>query len=414
MPARSFADRYTSEFMEVTVPKVWAGVDIGKTHHHCVVIDQNGDRLLSRRVANEESELLALLAEVLALSDEATWAVDVADGGAALLIALLINHEQRLVYISGLAVNRAAAGYRGTGKTDARDAAVIADQARMRRDLNPVRPGDEAAVELKILTARRSDLVADRTRTINRLREQLLNIFPALERALDLTNNGPLVLLTGYQTPAALRRVGVQRLHAWLRNRKVRSADTIAAAAVAAAGRQHTVLPGEKLTAQLVHTLAKEVMALNDKVSEIDKLIEGRFREHELAEVIASMPGIGTLLGAEFLAATGGDLDAFSTPDRLAGFAGLAPSPRDSGRVSGNLHRPRRYHRGLQRVFYTSALISIQRCTESRRFYDRKRAEGKRHTQAVIALARRRVNVLWALLRDRRCYQPIPPATIAA
>ena len=199
------------------MPKMWAGVDIGKAHHHCVVLDQNGDRLLSRRVANEEAELLALLADVLALSDEVTWAVDVADGGAALLIALLINHDQQLVYISGLAVNRAAAGYRGTGKTDARDAAVIADQARMRRDLNPLRPGDEATVELKILTAPRSDLVADRTRTINRLREQLLNIFPALERALELTNRGPLVLLTGYQTPAALRRAGAARLQTWSR-----------------------------------------------------------------------------------------------------------------------------------------------------------------------------------------------------
>ncbi|MGW6791577.1 IS110 family transposase [Streptomyces chartreusis] len=396
------------------VPQIWAGVDIGKTHHHCVVIDQDGSRLLSRRVANDEPELLELLADVLALGEDVTWAVDVADGGAALLIALLVNHNQQLLYISGLAVNRASVGYRGTGKTDARDAAVIADQARVRRDLNPLRPGDEAVVELKILTARRSDLVADRTRTINRLREQLLNIFPALERALDLTNNGPLVLLTGYQTPAALRRTGAKRLETWLRNRKVRAADTIAEAAVDAADRQHTALPGEKLTAQLVHTLAKEVMALNEKVSEVDKLIAGRFREHELSEVISSLPGIGPLLGAEFLAATGGDLDTFSTPDRLAGFAGLAPSPRDSGRVSGNLHRPKRYHRGLQRVFYTSALISIRCCDESRRFYDRKRAEGKRHTQAVLALARRRVNVLWALLRDGRCYQPIPPVTTAA
>lgn len=414
MPARSSADLCNSELVEVPVPQIWAGVDIGKTHHHCVVIDQDGARLLSRRVANDEPELLELLGDVLALDEDVTWAVDVADGGAALLIALLVNHDQRLLYISGLAVNRASAGYRGTGKTDARDAAVIADQARVRRDLNPVRPGDEAAVELKILTARRTDLVADRTRTINRLREQLLNIFPALERALDLTNHGPLVLLTGYQTPAALRRTGARRLETWLRNRKVRAADTIAEAAVAAAGRQHTALPGEKLTAQMVHTLAKEVMALNEKVGEVDKLIEGRFREHELSEVIASLPGIGPLLGAEFLAATGGDLDAFGTPDRLAGFAGLAPSPRDSGRVSGNLHRPKRYHRGLQRVFYTSALISIRCCDESRRFYDRKRAEGKRHTQAVLALARRRVNVLWALLRDGRCYQPIPPVTSAA
>ena len=158
-------------------------------------------------------------------------------------------------------------------------------------------------------------------------------------------------------------------------------------------------------TAATIHTLAKEVMDLNEQITEIDKLIAARFREHELAEVIESMPGIGPLMGAEFLAATAGDMSRYGTADRLASLAGVAPVPRDSGNVSDNLHRPRRYHRGLQRVFYTSALISIRNCDASRRFYERKRAEGKRHTQAVLALARRRVNVLWALIRDGRCYE---------
>lgn len=54
------------------------------------------------------------------------------------------------------------------------------------------------------------------------------------------------------------------------------------------------------------------------------------------------MPGIGPLLGAEFLATTGGDMTWFATADRLAAFAGLAPAPWDSGRIRGNLHRPRR------------------------------------------------------------------------
>lgn len=394
--------------------RIWAGIDAGKTHHHCVVLDADGGKSLSRRVANDEPELLTLLADVLDLGEEVTWAIDLADGGAALLIAILVNHDQRLLYIPGRTVNRASSGYRGQGKTDARDALVIADQARMRRDLNPLRPSDEATAELKLFTARRTDLVADRTRAINRLRGALTGIFPGLERALDLTNTGPLVLLTGYQTPAAIRRIGTTRLETWLRNRKVRGATALAQAAVTAAERQHTTVPAAKTIAQMVRTLAEEVMVLNSKITDIDKLIEDRFRHHELAEVIASLPGIGALLGAEFLAATGGDMSFFATPDRLAAFAGLAPVPRDSGRVSGNLHRPQRYHRGLQRVFYTSALISIQRCPESRRFYDRKKAEGKRHTQAVLALARRRVNVLWALLRDRRCYQPTPPVTAAA
>jgi transposase len=389
-------------------------VDIGKTHHHCVVLDAEGKRLLSRRVLNDEPELLALLADVLAIDEDVVWAVDVTEGMATLLISVLLNHGQQLLYIPGLAVNRASAGYRGTGKTDAKDATVIADQARMRRDLTVLRPDDEHTIELRVLTNRRADLNADRTRRINRLRGQLTSIFPALERSLDLGNVGPLTLLTGYQTPAALRRTGRRRLETWLRNRKVRSPEALAEAAVEAAERQHTAVPGEKITAQVILTLAKEVMGLNEQITEIDKLIAARFREHELAEVISSMPGIGPLLGAEFLAATAGDMSRFGTADRLASLAGVAPVPRDSGNVSGNLHRPRRYHRGLQRVFYTSALISIRNCDASRRFYERKRAEGKRHTQAVLALARRRVNVLWALIRDGRCYQRELPVTAVA
>ncbi|GAA0346942.1 IS110 family transposase [Streptomyces blastmyceticus] len=396
--------------------RIWAGIDCGKTHHHCVVVDTESKTLLSRRVANDEEELLQLLGDVLAIADDntATWAVDMTGGEPGLLIALLVNHGQELLYVPGRVVNRASDAYRGEGKTDARDARVIADQARMRRDLQPVRAGDEAAIELKLLTGHRIDLVAERTRMVNRLRSILTSMFPALERALDLTNVGPLVLLAGYQTPAALRRMGRNRLVTWLRNRRVRGAESLAEAAFEAAERQHTAVIGEKAIATMVCTLAKEVTALNEKVAEIDKLIKGRFREHRLAEVISSMPGIGPLLGAEFLAAIGGDLGSFPTPDSLAAFAGLAPAPRDSGKTSGNLRRPQRYHRRLQRVFYTSALFSIRSDPNSRQFYDRKRAEGKRHIQAVLALARRRVNVIWALIRDGRCYQVTPPAAAAA
>ncbi|MGC0422227.1 hypothetical protein ABIA38_007763 [Embleya sp. AB8] len=74
---------------------------------------------------------------------------------------------------------------------------MIADQARVRRDLHPLRPGDELTVELALLTAHRMDLAADRTRAINRLRALPTGVFPSLERELDLTNAGPLVLLTG-------------------------------------------------------------------------------------------------------------------------------------------------------------------------------------------------------------------------
>ncbi|WP_432180521.1 IS110 family transposase [Streptomyces sp. NBC_00063] len=339
-------------------------------------------------------ELLTLIGGVLAISDDVLWAVDLNHGGAALLIGLLTAHGQSVAYLTGLAVHRASATYRGEGKTDAKDAFVIADQARIRRDLGLLRPGDEIAIDLRTLTTRRLDLVFDRTRQINRLRAQLLQIFPELERELDLTNKGPVMLLTGYQTPAAIRRAGTKRIETWLKNRKVKGATALAHAVVEAAQAQHAALPGERLAAAMVVHLARAVMALDEETAELDALIEARFQEHPLADVIRSLPGMGTRLGAEFIAATGGDMDAFGSADRLAGFAGLAPQPRDSGRVSGNLRRPRRYHRGLLRTMYLSAMASLKSCPESKLYYQRKRREGKGHKQALLALARRRVNVL--------------------
>jgi hypothetical protein len=99
---------------------IWAGIDAGKTHHHCVAINEDGHRLLSRRVANDQPELLEILAEVLDLGDEVIWGIDLADGGAALAIAILVNHAQPVHYISGRAVHRASESYRGEGKTDRR------------------------------------------------------------------------------------------------------------------------------------------------------------------------------------------------------------------------------------------------------------------------------------------------------
>lgn len=395
--------------------QIWAGMDVGKEHHHCVVIDADGRRLLSRRVLNDEVALLELISDVLAISPEVLWAVDLNHGGASLLVALLAGHGQPVAYLTGLAVHRASGTYRGEGKTDARDAFVIADQARVRRDLGLLRPGDEIAVDLRILTTRRSDLVADRTRQINRLRAQLLEIFPALERAFDYsTTKAALVLLTGYQTPAAIRGAGLSAIETWLRDRKVRNAAAVARAAVQAAQAQYTTVPGERMAAAMVAGLAREVMSLDEQITEINALIEARFRDHPLAAVIVSLPGVGPILGAEFIAATGGDMTVFGSADHLAAFAGLAPAPRDSGRITGNLHRPHRYHRGLLRAFYLSSMVSVRSCPASRAYYDRKRAAGKTHTQALLALSRRRVNVLWAMIRDHQCYQDSPPVTAAA
>ena len=390
------------------MPAVWAGIDSGKRTHHCVVIDQSGLVLLSRRVTNDEAELLELIGAVVDLADgdQVCWATDLNAGGAALLITLLVGHGQRLLYIPGRVVHHAAATYRGDGKTDAKDARIIADQARMRTDLQPVRGADQISVDLRMLTSRRTDLICDRVRAINRLRGTLLEYFPALERAFDYSKSkAALTLLSEYQTPDRLRRVGVTRLAAWLRKRGCRNSAAVATAAVDAAHQQSTTLPAEPIGSALVARLASEITAIDGDLVELDAQLTDRFRQHEAAEILLSLPGFGPVLAATFLANIGGNLDGFDTVDRLAAVAGLAPVPYDSGRISGNLHRPRRFNRRLLRTCYLAALSSLKNSPSSRAFYDRKRGEGKTHKQALIALARRRINVTWAMLRDHTPYQ---------
>lgn len=279
----------------------------------------------------------------------------------------------------------------------------------MRPNLSELEPGEGELAELQILLARRRDLVTDQTRTINRLRDALLSSFPALERALDLTNRGALTLVCRYQRSAQIRRAGRKRVATFLRNRGVKGADALAQQALTAAKAQTVTLPAEEVTARIVAELASEVLALKENIGTLDGELKKRFFAREEAQILTSLPGMGPLLGAEFLVAAG-DLSAFDSADKLAAYAGLVPAAHDSGKKTGNDKRMRGGNKTLKYVFYQSAFASLRGSPESRAFYDRKRAEGKQHTQALIALARRRVNVLWGMLRDGTIFEKSPSA----
>lgn len=393
------------------IARLWAGVDVGKGHHWICVIDAEGATVWSSKVDNDEAAILDAISTVTAQGTQVSWAVDVTGTMSGLLLALLAAHGQQISYVPGRIVNRMSGAYRGEAKTDARDAYVIAETLRHRRDLTSVNVPAELVAELTLLVAHRGDLVTDRVRMINRLRDTLSGYFPALERSFEFAQHkGPLVLLTGYQTPAAIRRLGETRLTRWLRHRSVRKPEAIAATAVQAAATQHTTIPGEKIAANIVAETATALLSLDERITIVDKQIGETFRLHPQAEIIESMPGIGPILGAELIVAAG-DLRTYANAGRLASAAGLVPVPRDSGRVSGNMHRPKRYSRRLRRVFYLSAQVSILKEGPNRDYYQKKRAEGLRHTQALISLARRRVDVLWALLRDNRTFTPALPTS---
>ena len=125
---------------------------------------------------------------------------------------------------------------------------------------------------------------------------------------------------------------------------------------------------------------------------------------HPLAEVLISMPGVGVRTGARILLEVG-DAAAFPTSAHLAAYAGLAPVTRRSGSSIRGEHPPKGGNKQLKRAFFLSAFASLADPT-SRTYYDRKRAEGKKHNAALICLARRRCDVLHAMPRNKIPYQP--------
>ena len=394
--------------------RAWIGVDIGKTHHWVCAVDETGEKVFSLKVLNDETQIIEVIAAVNEVAPVRVWAIDILGTPSALLVALLAKAGEQMRYASGRVVAAMSTAYTGEGKTDAKDAYVIAETARIRTDLSAIDADTDLVRTLGLLSGHRADLVADRVRMINRLRDLLTSVFPALEREFDFASRkGALVLLTGYATPEAIRRMGEARLSRWLRQRRVRGYADVAARAVAAAQTQHTVLAGQDVAASIVAELAGTVLVQHERLKLLDQQIQDAFAQHPHAEVIESMPGFGPVLGASLLVAAG-DLTAFPTAGHLAAAAGLIPVPNDSGRRVGNLHKPRRYSRPLRHALYLSAQTSMMRAGPNRDYYLKKRNQGRTHSQAVIALARRRIDVLWALLRDNRTWSTTPPTRAQA
>lgn len=382
------------------------GIDAAKEVHWATAVAEDGRVVLDRKVDNTAEDIARLANELAALKGERLIGIDLLGGIATLLSAMLLAAGERLVHVPGLAVNRARQGsIGGQAKSDPKDARIIADQLRLRAaDFRPITLADDALAELRLLVGRRGDLIVDQTRRISRMRYLLNTIHPDLERALDLTNAGPLLLLARYVTAAEIRRAKPKAMARYLRAKAVRHPEALAEAAFAAAlAHPNLKLPAEAVTASLIRDMAEEAIACRARLAAIDRKLAELVHAHPDGALIRSLPGMGVILAAELLAEAG-DLSRFRSAAALASAAGLAPVLRQSGK-SRRLQRPGYANNKLKRVFYQSAFCSLADPL-SRAFYDRKRREGKRHHQAVIALARRRIDVLWAVVNSRQPFSP--------
>jgi len=142
---------------------------------------------------------------------------------------------------------------------------------------------------------------------------------------------------------------------------------------------------------------------LNQQVNAMEQQLSSAFEAHPDAELLRSLPGLGVVLGARVLAEFGDDPTRYGHPKARKAYAGTAPITRTSGTRQIVLARVAR-NRRLADACYLWTFSGLSRSPGARACYDRQRARGATHHQALRALGNRLVGILHGCLRHRSVY----------
>ncbi|MFI7237592.1 IS110 family transposase [Streptomyces cyaneofuscatus] len=386
---------------------VHLGLDVGKGEHRATAVTPAGKKAFDKRLPNTEPKLRELFAKFQAKHGTVLAVVDQPASIGALPLAVARDMGCPVAHLPGLTMRRIAGLCPGEAKTDARDAFIIADAARaMPHTLRSVDLEDETIAELEMIVGFDDDLTGEATRVADRLHGLLTQIHPPLERVLGPRLQHPAVLapLERFGSPAQIRKAGRRRLVMLLRPKALRMAERLVEDMFTALDEQTVAVPGTEAAALIAPGLAGSLAAVLDQ----RKLLAGRIEElleaHPPSQVLISMPGVGIRTGARNPHRGRGG-SSFPSAAHLATYAGLAPATRNSASSIRGEQPSRRGNRQLKRAFFLSACAALGD-SASRAYYDKKTAQGKHHTRALLCLTGRRADVLFAMLRDGTFHEP--------
>ncbi len=344
---------------------VLLGVDPHKDTHTVVAVDHAGRQLDQTTVAARtpgHGELLGWARR--RWPDDRVWAVEDCRHVTGRLERDLLAAGERVVRVPPRLMAGARQAVRALGKSDPIDALAVARAALREPDL-PSAGHDQASWEVKLLVDHREDLVAERTRTINRLRWHLHQLDPDLEHAAR-SLSGP----------------SLDQIAAWL------------------AGAPWSV------QVAICQELTAAVTALTARIDQLTS--ELRQRVARLAPNLLSLPGCGPLTAAKLLAETAG-VARFRSEACFAMHAGVAPLPVSSGRT--DRHRLcRGGNRQLNAAIHRIAITQLRLAGPGQSYYRRRRAQGDSTGDAVRALKRRIARAVYQQLKLAELRQRAAPA----
>lgn len=387
---------------------VYIGMDVGKEDDYVVALPRDGDeRLIDGPVPQAEEDLRAMFAVALSFG-RPLLVVDVWGGFGTL--PALVAHDMGVdvAHMASRTFRQAAETY-GEDKYDAKDAFILADATRWRPQLvNLVGPAASAVEEVKLLTSSRWDAVQERTRCYNRVHDLLQRLCPPLEALFageKLHARIALELLARYGGPQGFRRAGRSRCSKWAGNLKWhRNTGPAKVAEVFIAISSQTVAyPAASVAEEQVRILCARILELNAQIASVEAAIAARSTSIPATPLLMSIPGVGEWTAA-VIASQIGDVSRFRSSDALASYSGLAPRKRQSSKSLNKTTARKGGNRVLKNAIVQSVQIALTWDGPERDRYWKKRAEGKKHKQAIRALARRRVEVIYAMLSTGAFY----------
>jgi transposase len=389
---------------------LFVGLDWAEEHHDLVVMAEGGRVLAARRVP-EGLAGLRVVHELLAahVQDPAEVVVGT-ETDRGLFVGALVAAGLQVYAVNPLAVSRYRDRHTVSGaKSDPGDAKVLADLVRTdRHNHRPVAGDSQLAEAVKVLTRTHQRLVWTRQRQLNQLRSLLREFYPGALAAFagDLGGRDALAILAVAPTPTLGRQLSRAKLAARLRRAGRQRQVERRTAELQAILRRPQLQPSPVVAeayGAAVTALVGVIAALNRQLEQLTSQLQRHFELHPDAEIVRSLPGLGVILGARVVAEFGDDPTRYGHPKARKSYAGTAPITRASGKrqlVVARLARNRR----LADACYQWAFSALQVSPGARGYYDRCRAAGKTHPQALRALANRLVGILHGCLRHRTHY----------
>jgi hypothetical protein len=294
-------------------------------------------------------------------------------------------------------------------KSDPGDAHVLAEIVRLDRAHHRRAAGDTVVAEQVRLAARaHQSMIWMRQRSANTLRSLLRECYPAALAAFsdDLAGRDALAVLAAAPGPAQGRGLSVSRVAGLLRKAgRQRNLDKRAVEIVTALRSEQIPVRAElaAVNAASVSALVAVLSTMLTQTGVLEEQVRQGFGQHPDAEIYLSQPGLGTILGARVLAEMGDDPTRYADAKARKNYAGMAPITRASGTRRVVLVRYAR-NRRLADALYQQAFAALTASPGARACYDRHRARGATHHQALRALANRLVGILHGCLRHRQPY----------